>query len=77
MHVSKLARWAAVIAVVAAFVISGITILLLVRAGTLDSQPWEALGTALAIFGAICALITGIAEADLGSHKTKRDAQPH
>ncbi|MBW9206921.1 hypothetical protein KV102_10945 [Mumia sp. zg.B53] len=74
MHLSTLAKWSLVVAVVAAFVITGATILLLVRGGTLNSNPWEPIGTALAIFGAISALVIGIAEADIGTHQTKRDS---
>ncbi|MFD1825851.1 MULTISPECIES: hypothetical protein [Mumia] len=77
MHVSNVVKWSVVVAVVAGFVISGLVVILLVRNGVLNSYPWESVGTALAIFGAICALVTGIAEADVGSHKTKRDASPH
>ncbi|KAA1422795.1 hypothetical protein FE697_011595 [Mumia zhuanghuii] len=77
MHISRLAKWAAVVVVVATFVISGLTVLALARSGAIDSYPWESVGTALAIFGAVTALIVGIAEADIGTHKTKRDAQPH
>ncbi|WP_370618041.1 hypothetical protein [Mumia sp. Pv 4-285] len=76
MHISPLAKWTAVVVVVASFVISGLTILSLARSGVLDGEPWEPVGTALAIFGAVTALIVGIAEADIGTHKTKRDAAP-
>ncbi|WP_262848530.1 hypothetical protein [Mumia quercus] len=74
MHLSKIAKWGLVVAVVVAFVGSGLVMLVLVRNGALNSYPWESVGTALAIFGAISGLVAGIAEADLGTHKTKRDA---
>lgn len=75
MHLSTFAKWAVVVAMVVAFVGSGLVMLVLVRNGALNSYPWESVGTALAIFGAVSALVAGIAEADLGTHKSKRDAR--
>ncbi|KHL18013.1 hypothetical protein CLV56_1096 [Mumia flava] len=71
MHLSNAAKWIGVVVLVAAFVISGITVLLLAQNGVLPSHPWQEVGTALAIFGAVSALIAGIAEADVGSHQTR------
>jgi hypothetical protein len=75
MHISNAARWIAVAAVVAAFILSGLVVILLVRNGAISSYPWESVGTALAIFGAICGLVAGIARADIISHQTRGNSE--
>ncbi|TNC30016.1 hypothetical protein [Mumia zhuanghuii] len=75
MHISNAGRWIVVAAVVAGFIVSGLVVIVLVRNGAISGYPWESVGTALAIFGALCGLIAGIAQADIISHQTRRNSE--
>lgn len=56
-------HWAEEIAVVVLLVGVGGTLLFFVRYGSLDENPWSYIATAIALIGAISAMMLTIAEA--------------
>lgn len=61
---SRTVRWTIGIAIVASAVIFGITCLVLVRYGNLDSTPWQTIGIAVGAVGALGGFMLGVVESE-------------
>ena len=62
-------EWGTAIVVDAAFIITGVTLLIVARFTSLPDKPWIYVGFFIAAVGAVGELILGVARADLMSHR--------
>jgi hypothetical protein len=61
-------EWTAAIAVDAAFILTGITLLIVAKTTDLPDWPWAYVGFFIAAIGLVGELILGVARADQMSH---------
>jgi hypothetical protein len=61
-------EWTAAIAVDAAFILTGITVLIVAKTTDLADWPWAYVGFFIAAIGLVGELILGVARADQASH---------
>jgi hypothetical protein len=69
-------EWFSAGAVAGAMIVTGLVMVSLVRAGSLDRLPWAPLGLAIAVLGVLGVFVEGIARAKWWSDQ-KSPGPPH
>ena len=67
-YIKERLEWGVAIAVDAAFIITGVTLLIVAKVTDLANWPWVSVGFFIAAIGLVGELILGVARADQMSH---------